>query len=52
MAHFAADAYWAELSRLLAPGRAQNHHTTVKNEYTVLALEKETAVQAVVGCIV
>ena len=43
--------YWAEPSPLLAH-RARPTPFNCKNEYLVLALGEETAVQVVVGCIV
>ena len=51
MAKFVGNAHWAEPSPLVAI-RARPTPLKCKNEYLVLALEEETAVQAVVGSIV
>ena len=51
MAQFAGNANWAEPSPLFAH-RARPTPLKCKNEYLVLALGEETAVQAVVGSIV
>ena len=51
VAQFAVNAHWAEPSQLFAH-RARPTPLKCKNEYPVLALGEETAVQAVVGSIV
>ena len=51
MAHFAGSAHWAELSPPFVH-RAFPSPLNCKNEYLVLVLGEETAVQAVVGSIV
>ena len=51
MAQFAGDAHWVEPSPLFAY-RARPTPLKCKNEYPVLPLGEETAVQAVVGSIV
>ena len=51
MAQFAGNAHWAEPSPLYAH-RAHPTPLKFKNEYPVLPLGEETAVQAVVGSIV
>ena len=51
VAQFAGNVHWAEPSPLFAH-RARPTPLKCKNEYMVLALGEETAVQAVVGSIV
>ena len=51
VAYFSGNAHYAELSLLFAH-RARPTPLECKNEYLVLALMEETAVQAAVGCIV
>ena len=51
MAQFVGNAHWAEPSLQFAH-RARPTPLKCKNEYSVLALGEETAVQAVVGSIV
>ena len=51
MAQFAGNAYWAELPPLF-PHSARPTPLKGENEYVVLALREETAVQAAVGSIV
>ena len=51
MAQFAGSVHWAEPSPLCV-NRARPIPLKYKNEYIVLAIVKETAVQTVVGSIV